>query len=185
MTADIMSGLEKIAQEHGHICFGLAVGYRASLLVIDKFEIDPLTKEDELVVVMQENSCCEDAVRMTTGCSWQNGTLVVQQCGRAVFIFYNNTVGKAIRLTLKDELVGSWQEIHELKNKIFKKTASKKEKEYFKEMNQCLVKMITIAQNEDLFDIEHFNMTLLVKLSYYDSLCIPVNSANSNASQSA
>ncbi len=170
MEVDHAVELKRISGLHGHICFGLAVGYRAAWLAKREFAIGNTGNDQEIIAVMQESNCCEDAVQAVTSCSWHMGSIIYQDCGRYVFIFYNHTRGKSLRLSLKQNLHCAAEEIHRLKEKAV--LVTDEEKEEFQELNRRLVKMILATKDEDLFDIELFDMSVLLKIDRYESLYV-------------
>ncbi len=170
MKLNHVAELNKISGLHGHVCFGLAVGYRAACLARQEFAIGATGNDQEIVAVMQESNCCEDAIAAVTSCSWHMGSIIYQECGRYVFIFYNHSKGKSLRLSLKQNLHCAAEEIHRLKEKAI--LATEEEKEEFRELNRRLVKMILATKDEELFDIERFEMSVLLKIDRYESLYV-------------
>jgi formylmethanofuran dehydrogenase subunit E len=170
MQVDHVAELRKISGLHGHVCFGLAVGYRAAVLAKREFGIGATGNDQEIVTVMQESNCCEDAIQAVTSCSWHMGSIIYQECGRYVFIFYNHSQGKSLRLSLKQNLHCSAEEVHRLKEKAV--LATDEEKAEFRELNRRLVNMILATKDEDLFDIERFSMSILLKIDRYESLYV-------------
>ena len=91
---------EKAAAFHGHVCGGLAIGFKAALYAI---RILGLTfSEDEQVVCITENDACGvDAIQAILGCSVGKGNLLFHMTGKQAFSFYNRATGKSVRLMLK------------------------------------------------------------------------------------
>jgi formylmethanofuran dehydrogenase subunit E len=174
MSTKQATELEKIGRLHGHICFGLAVGYRAAMIAKREFNIGHPGEDHEIVAIMQESSCCEDAIQVITTCSWHRGNIIFQQCGQYVFIFYNQTTGRSLKLSLKQNLLHSSKEVHELKERLHQQVvATEEERKRFWAINQRFVEMILAADEEELFDIQRFEMTFLVKLDRFNSLYVP------------
>jgi len=165
--------LKRIANLHGHLCFGLVLGYRAAMIAKTEFRIGRAGTDQELIAVIEENSCCEDAIQIVTNCSWHRGTIVFQECGQDVFIFYNHTTGKSIRLELRDDFKPLQQEIHRLKKRILNRVADKVEQDRFWETNEKYVQTILQVPDEELFDIHRYDMTILVRLDRFNSLYVP------------
>lgn len=91
---------EKAAAFHGHVCGGLAIGYRAALYAIEL--LDLTFSDDEQVVCISENDACGvDAIQAILGCSIGKGNLLFHMCGKQAFSFYNRNNGKSVRLVLK------------------------------------------------------------------------------------
>ena len=95
---------DKAAAFHGHVCPGLAIGYRAALYAVDLLELT--FSEDEQVVCIAENDACGvDAVQAILGCSVGKGNLLFHMTGKQAFSFYNRRTGKSVRLVLKKPVV--------------------------------------------------------------------------------
>lgn len=91
---------EKAAAFHGHVCGGLAIGFKAAMYAIKL--LDVTFSEDEQVVCIAENDACGvDAVQAVLGCSVGKGNLLFHMTGKQAFSFYNRNTGKAVRLYLK------------------------------------------------------------------------------------
>jgi hypothetical protein len=60
-----------------------------------------------------------------------------------------------------------------LKKRVIRQIATEEEKKLFWELNRRFVNMILKAEDDDLFDIQRFEMTILVKVDRYNSLYVP------------
>lgn len=85
---------------HGHECGGLAIGYRAAELALERLGIDR-SSDEELVCVSENDACGVDAVQLITGCTLGKGNLILRATGKQVFTFYARKSGKNIRLALR------------------------------------------------------------------------------------
>lgn len=93
---------KKAVDFHGHICPGLAIGYRASLYAMELLEFT--FSDDEQVVCITENDACGvDAIQAILGCSVGKGNLLFHMTGKQAFSFYNRKTGKSVRLVLKQK----------------------------------------------------------------------------------
>jgi formylmethanofuran dehydrogenase subunit E len=98
---DIPEDLQKTAEFHGHLCPGLAIGYRASLAAMERMGISR-AYDEELVCVVENDSCSVDAVQFLTGCTFGKGNLVFKDHGKQVFTFASRQrPGRAVRISLK------------------------------------------------------------------------------------
>ena len=85
---------------HGHVCPGLAIGFRASEIAMDKMNISRASDE-EIVCVSENDACGVDAVQFMTGCTVGKGNLVLRPVGKMAFSFFLQKNGDSIRLVLK------------------------------------------------------------------------------------
>ncbi|NOZ25951.1 MAG: formylmethanofuran dehydrogenase, partial [Nitrospirae bacterium] len=70
---------EDAVRFHGHVCPGLALGYRVSDLVLR--ELGPRSEDEELVAIVENNSCAVDAIQVMTGCTFGKGNLIFRDYG--------------------------------------------------------------------------------------------------------
>jgi formylmethanofuran dehydrogenase subunit E len=98
---DIPEDLGKAVEFHGHLCPGLAIGYRAALAAMGEMGISR-AYDEELVCVVENDSCSVDAVQYLTGCTFGKGNLVFEDHGKQVFTFASRQrPGQAVRVSLK------------------------------------------------------------------------------------
>jgi formylmethanofuran dehydrogenase subunit E len=93
---------KKCADFHGHVCPGLAIGYRASEIAMDYFRGDiQRAADEELVCVTENDACGVDAVQVITGCTFGKGNLIYRPTGKMAFTIYQRKSGKGVRVVLK------------------------------------------------------------------------------------
>ncbi len=90
---------EDVVRFHGHICPGLALGYRVSELVLREFGLR--SEDEELVAIVENNSCAVDAIQVMTGCTFGKGNLIFRDYGKQVYTFIKRPSGKALRIAVK------------------------------------------------------------------------------------
>lgn len=91
---------EKCVEFHGHVCGGLAIGYKAALYAIELLGLT-FSEDEEVVCISENDACGVDAVQVVLGCSVGKGNLLFHMRGKQAFSFYNRTDGKSVRLVLK------------------------------------------------------------------------------------
>ena len=85
---------------HGHFCPGLAIGYRAAEIALDRLRAGR-AEDEELVAIVENCSCAVDAVQVITGCTFGKGNLVFHDHGKHVYTFASRPTGHAVRLSLR------------------------------------------------------------------------------------
>ena len=90
---------KELIKFHGHSCPGLAIGYRVVKAAIEKGGLKEAWDE-ELVAIVENNSCSVDAVQFLLNCTFGKGNLVFRDYGKQVFTFAQRTTGKAIRVSM-------------------------------------------------------------------------------------
>jgi formylmethanofuran dehydrogenase subunit E len=93
-----MQTLEEIAQFHGHTCPGLALGYRVSSCALQK--LGDRSSDEELVALVENDSCAVDAVQVMTGCTFGKGNFLFLNHGKQVYTFIRRPTGEAIRISV-------------------------------------------------------------------------------------
>ena len=94
-----MKALDEISEFHGHMCPGLAIGYRVAQLALK--ELGPRAADEELVAVVENDSCAVDAVQMMTGCTFGKGNLIFRDYGKQVYTFIKRPSGDALRVSVE------------------------------------------------------------------------------------
>jgi len=93
-----MKTYDDITDFHGHSCPGLAIGYRVSLRALK--ELGDRSEDEELVAIVENNSCAVDAVQVMTGCTFGKGNLIFRDYGKQVYTFIRRPSGKSVRISV-------------------------------------------------------------------------------------
>lgn len=90
--------LRDAIQFHGHLCPGLALGYRVAKAALRELKADR-PQDEELVAVVENDACAVDAIQFITGCTFGKGNLIFRDYGKHVYTFHNRRTGKGIRVS--------------------------------------------------------------------------------------
>jgi len=93
-----MKTLDEIVDFHGHMCPGLALGYRVSRYAL--LEMGERAQDEELVAVVENDSCAVDAVQVMTGCTFGKGNLRFLDHGKQVYTFIRRPKGETLRISI-------------------------------------------------------------------------------------
>ncbi len=93
-----MKSYDEVVEFHGHSCPGLALGYRVSLRALREFK--GRAEDEELVAIVENNSCAVDAVQVMTGCTFGKGNLIFKDVGKQVYTFLRRPSGRGIRISV-------------------------------------------------------------------------------------
>ncbi len=93
-----MKTYDEVVAFHGHSCPGLALGYRVSLRVLKEW--GKPSADEEIVAIVENNSCAVDAVQVMTGCTFGKGNLVFRDYGKQVYTFINRPSGRSMRISV-------------------------------------------------------------------------------------
>ncbi len=91
--------MKRIAAFHGHVCPGLAYGYRAAEAALQR--LGDRAIDEELVAVVENDSCAVDAVQVLTGCTFGKGNLIFRDYGKQVYTFFHRGSGQAVRISVE------------------------------------------------------------------------------------
>src|SRR5512135_2994584 len=90
--------LRETIQFHGHLCPGLALGYRVAKAALRELKADR-PRDEELVAVVENDSCAVDAIQFITGCTFGKGNFIFRDYGKHVYTFYNRRTAQGVRIS--------------------------------------------------------------------------------------
>ncbi len=94
-----MKVFDDVVNFHGHACPGLAIGYRVARRAMEELSIDP-SKDEEIVAIVENDSCAVDAVQVLTGCTFGKGNLIFRDHGKQVYTFIKRDTGESVRISV-------------------------------------------------------------------------------------
>ncbi|MBW1780378.1 MAG: formylmethanofuran dehydrogenase [Deltaproteobacteria bacterium] len=160
MNADEILASEEFkrcAAFHGHICPGLAIGYRASKTGLKRLD-ESRAMDEEIVAIVENNACGVDAVQVLTGCTFGKGNFIFKDHGKQVFTFLGRKSGKGVRLAKKPDVSEPNEKQQELFKKIREETASEEEQKIFWDLHHQRCREILDCPTEELFSIRFVDM---------------------------
>jgi formylmethanofuran dehydrogenase subunit E len=98
MTDQFDNDLRDAIQFHGHLCPGLTLGYRVAKAALRELKADR-PHDEELVAVVENDSCAVDAVQFITGCTFGKGNFIFRDYGKHVYTFINRRTGQGVRIS--------------------------------------------------------------------------------------
>ena len=90
--------LRDAIQFHGHLCPGLALGYRVAKAALRELQAER-PQDEELVAVVENDSCAADAIQFITGCTFGKGNFIFRDYGKHVYTFFNRRTGQGVRIS--------------------------------------------------------------------------------------
>jgi len=90
--------LRRVVAFHGHICPGLAYGVRVARAALR--ELGPRARDEEIVAIVENDSCAVDAIQVLTGCTFGKGNLVFRDYGKSVYTFLKRNTGQGLRISV-------------------------------------------------------------------------------------
>ncbi len=153
-----MSDLEKYPDDfrqcvdfHGHLCPGLAIGYAAVKAAQNMLQLNS-SEDEEIVTIVENDSCAVDAVQKLLGCTFGKGNLVFRDWGKQVYTFFDRNSGKAVRVAMKGETPFR-SAMRGIRQKIDAGVATQQEIDEFKEMRNRSIELLIASDPAQIFEI--------------------------------
>jgi len=155
---------KKAAEFHGHICPGLAIGYRVAKYAKEHY---PRSQDEELVCIAENSSCSIDAVQSLLSCTSGKGNLIQKDNGKQVFTFYSRDKGKALRIYFKPDILKGMDAI---RKKQAEGTLSPEDKREMKTMRGAIIDAILNAGDDEVLAVRDVDIPAPEKARIYPSL---------------
>jgi formylmethanofuran dehydrogenase subunit E len=155
---------KKAAEFHGHICPGLAMGYRVAKYAKEHY---PRSQDEELVCIAENKSCSVDAVQSLLGCTAGKGNLILIDNGKQVFTFYSRDQDKALRIYFQGDVFGR---MDALRQKMAAGKLTAEEKKEFEGLRSQVIENILKGKDEDLLAVKEVDIPAPEKARIYPSL---------------
>lgn len=154
MTAPLKSYPDAVAF-HGHACPGLALGYRAAHYALDILKTGR-SDDEELVCIVENDSCGVDAIQVVAGCSFGKGNLILRDFGKHAYTFIDRRYNRALRLVQRPEPVIERidPDASVLRQKVVGGTATPAERKEFHGRQSAIIEKILAIPIEELFIIK-------------------------------
>jgi len=162
-----MKRYDDVVEFHGHSCPGLALGYRVSQMALN--ELGNRSEDEEIVAIVENNSCAVDAVQVMTGCTFGKGNLVFRDYGKQVYTFIRRPSGRSIRISVIWERSEETKRGTRLWDAYAKGDGSKKVLEFVHSRKAEIIREIFDAEDEDLFAVTKGKSALPPEAEIYQS----------------
>lgn len=96
-SAPLPPDLARAVDFHGHLCPGLAIGYRAARAAAHALGLSP-SADEELVAVVENDSCSADAFQALLSTTFGKGNLKWLDHGKQVFTVTDRRQNRAVRV---------------------------------------------------------------------------------------
>ncbi len=163
-----MKSYDDAVNFHGHSCPGLALGYRVSLKALKEFK--RRSEDEELVAVVENNSCAVDAVQVMTGCTFGKGNLIFKDYGKQVYTFISRLSGKSIRISIDWKRRDDKKEDKIMWNRYIKGDRSEKVIKYVHDRKAAKVRYILEADEKELLAVKRCREKLPPEAEIYTSI---------------
>ncbi|MHA1130715.1 MAG: FmdE family protein [Candidatus Helarchaeota archaeon] len=168
---EIPEDLKEASKFHGHLCPGLIIGYRVAKLAQKRLGLGH-SEDEELVAIVENNSCAVDAIQYINGTTFGKGNLIFQDHGLHAYTFIERTSGKQIRIELKADLFyeGSLerQKIREKMQQNLPLTAD--EKAMMRKARQEMTQKMLSLPDQDIFNVKEVRINVPEKANIFRSV---------------
>jgi len=154
---------KEAAEFHGHICPGLAIGYRIAKYAREHY---PRSEDEELVCIAENKSCSVDAIQSMLGCTAGKGNLLFRDYGKQAFTFFSRDKNKALRIYFRG---GIFKEMDEMRQRMVRGELGPEEQEKMATFRSQAIEKILSARDEDILEVEEVEIPPPEKARIYPS----------------
>jgi formylmethanofuran dehydrogenase subunit E len=158
----------KCVKFHGHVCPGLAIGFRAARTLMERLGVRK-APDEELLAIVETDACGADAIQVMTGCTFGKGNFIFKNYGKHAFSLVDRKRGKAMRVSLRPDAFEADPKYLSLSERVQTDKASPKELAQFKKLQQKRTQNILEARAETLFKIEEISPDIPPKARIMES----------------
>ncbi|MGD0916229.1 MAG: FmdE family protein [Thermodesulfobacteriota bacterium] len=158
----------KCVEFHGHLCPGLAIGFRAARMLMERLGVRK-APDEELLAIVETDACGADAIQVMTGCTFGKGNFIFENYGKHAFSLIDRKKGKAVRACLRPDAFEADPEHLSLSEKVQNDKASPRELAQFKQLQQERTQKILNAGAESLFKVEEISPDIPPKARIMES----------------
>jgi formylmethanofuran dehydrogenase subunit E len=163
-----MKTYDEVVEFHGHSCPGLALGYRVGQRVLREFR--GRAEDEELVAIVENNSCAVDAVQVMTGCTFGKGNLVFRDYGKQVYTFLDRPSGKGIRVSVDSKRPVETEEEKAAWEKYAKGDRSKRVVQFVHDRKAVKIRYILESDEKELMAVSKVRGKLPAEAEIYRSI---------------
>jgi formylmethanofuran dehydrogenase subunit E len=158
----------KCVEFHGHICPGLAIGFKAARILMERLNVCK-AMDEELLAIVESDACGDDAIQVITGCTFGKGNLIFRNYGKHAFSLVDRKGGKSLRVSYRPAIFKADPEYLALSDKVQNDEASPIQLERFRELQVDRAKKILDGEPHVLFKIEELSPDILPKAIIVES----------------
>jgi formylmethanofuran dehydrogenase subunit E len=159
---------ENVVEFHGHSCPGLALGFRTAIAAMKWLNANR-SEDEEIVAVVENDSCAVDAIQVITGCTFGKGNLLFRDIGKRGYTFCNRRTGKGIRIVERYAPLDSPRH-QELRKAVFSATATEQQRQEWQDLRQHTIDDILRAPESSVLSIAETNAAPPPQARVFDSL---------------
>lgn len=161
---------EDVVEFHGHSCPGLALGYRVAVAAMKEMRMEGASEDEELVAIVENDSCAVDAIQLLTGCTFGKGNLIFKDYGKQVYTFVQRPSGDGMRIAVDYEHLEDTGEEREIMRRYSEGERSEDVLRVVHDRKARKVRAILDATDMELLKIEMVKVSLPPEARIYRSI---------------
>ncbi len=150
---------KKTVDFHGHVCPGIAIGFKAAMAGMEWLE-EHRAVDEELLAIVETDACGADAVQVVTGCTFGKGNFIFRDHGKNVYSFVSRRSGHGVRVALRAGVFQPNERHMELIQKMRTEKVTEEERSEFLRLHEQRSHDILEADPGELFKIESVEIEL-------------------------
>jgi len=153
------SDFQECVRFHGHSCPGLAIGYAAAKIGTQALRVER-SADEEVVAIVENDSCAVDGVQVLLGCTFGKGNLVFRDWGKQVFTFLSRKDGRGVRVAFRGVKDCDDERRRALKQKIEAGTATPEELSEWHELRGKMTLDLVTGDPVAYFDVREVTVKI-------------------------
>lgn len=142
---------------HGHVCPGLSIGFRAAQAALERLK-ENRSEDEEIVAIVENNSCYADAVQVLTGCTFGKGNFIYKDHGKMALTLLSRNTGQGVRVALRPGAFAPDETHLSLLRKVMSGKADQEETERFHAIHLKRSCDLLDMSDDDLFVVKPVKM---------------------------
>jgi len=144
---------------HGHFCPFLSLGVKAGAYGLREGDLVPEGADgmEDLLAIVETNSCFSDGIQYSTGCTLGNNGLIYRDFGKTAVTVLNRGKGSGIRIRVKENenlIEERYPQARELFQKVVvNRTGTDEEREELKDKWTEIAFDLIDSDPEEVFDV--------------------------------
>lgn len=135
---------------------GVTIGYLAAKLGMQLLG-EQRSADEELIVIVETDACCCDAIQVLTGCTFGKGNFFYRDYGKMAFTFASRNTGRGVRLVLKSDIMAVPEREKKLSEEIASGQSSAAKVAEYEKLYEARGKKLFSGGPEAFFDIEQID----------------------------
>ncbi len=153
---------------HGHLCPGLAIGYAAAKAGARSLRVGA-SQDEEIVAIVENDSCAVDAVQVLLGCTFGKGNLIFRDWGKQAFTFIDRDKARAVRVSLRAAPIPGHEKRHAIRKKIDAGTATGQDLETWERLKGEAARELIASDSSVYFDVREVEIEMPPHASVVDT----------------